>query len=213
MNATPINTAKTACARDPLTEPACPACATARAVGARYCPQCGAALASRSPDPEPAPATVPVDVEPALVDVDDDGVTHLAGDGPASAPIAGPLPERQPDAPAEPNSCPYCGRAVDAEHGPTFRLVGVGDDQLSVTLGDEPLIIGKDDTCGLVIGDDVYVSRRHARVSRDGDLFYLEDLGSSNGTLLKIRRPILIEPGDEIIVGGTVLRLDVSAQS
>ena len=42
-----------------------------------------------------------------------------------------------------------------------------------------------------------YLSRRHVRISQDNDLVLVEDLGSSNGTLLRIRRPIVIEPGED----------------
>ncbi len=72
----------------------------------------------------------------------------------------------------------------------------------------EQLIIGKDSDCDVVIADDSYVSRRHARLRREDNLIFLDDLGSSNGTLLKICRPVIIEPGDEIMIGSTVLRLE-----
>ena len=56
--------------------------------------------------------------------------------------------------------------------------------------------------------DDPYLSRRHARLmQRDGQVL-LEDLGSANGTFVRIRRPIAIEAGDEILMGGSLLRLE-----
>ena len=52
--------------------------------------------------------------------------------------------------------------------------------------------------------NDAYVSRFHARISRDGEQFFLEDLGSTNGTLLNSevvtsRRPL--HHGDKIRIG------------
>lgn len=56
------------------------------------------------------------------------------------------------------------------------------------------------------------VSRRHARIiARDGE-FYIEDLGSSNGTVLNGRTrlapqtPVRLNPGDTIRIGQTVLK-------
>lgn len=217
MSTTPADTDNTT---DPFTvsnDVTCPACATARAAGAMYCPQCGTALVRRRDQEEgghPDPVVVPTGPGsvPAEVNVEDE-FTNSLREGPDQKPDAERAPEPQPSISNHGPACPHCGRAVDADVRPTLRLVGVGDQRPTVTLGDEPLVIGKDDTCGLVIGDDEYLSRRHARISRDGDLCYLEDLGSSNGTLLKIRRPIIIEPGDEIIIGSTVLRLETSSGS
>ncbi len=55
---------------------------------------------------------------------------------------------------------------------------------------------------------DIAVSRNHARISREGNSFYLTDLGSDNGTLLngvRIEHEAL-SSGDEIIIGARTLR-------
>ncbi len=55
------------------------------------------------------------------------------------------------------------------------------------------------------------VSRRHARVWRDGEVYLIEDLGSSNGTLINSgarlapRQPRVLESGDRLQMGETVL--------
>jgi hypothetical protein len=64
------------------------------------------------------------------------------------------------------------------------------------------------------LGDDVEISRRHARLARAGSGFVVEDLGSTNGTFLNGRRieaPELLSVGDEIEVGGTRMIVQVSA--
>lgn len=78
-----------------------------------------------------------------------------------------------------------------------------------ITLGEQPIMIGRANDSTLVLTDD-YASTRHARlVSRDGD-WYIEDLGSTNGTYLdrtKVTGPTLIPPGVPIRIGKTVLEL------
>ena len=55
------------------------------------------------------------------------------------------------------------------------------------------------------------VSRRHARVWRDGEVYLIEDLGSVNGTAvnndirLAPRQPRVLESGDRLKMGETIL--------
>ena len=78
-----------------------------------------------------------------------------------------------------------------------------------IALGDQPIMIGRANDSTLVLTDD-YASTRHARlVSRDGD-WYVEDLGSTNGTYLdqqRVQGPLLVGPGQPIRIGQTVLEL------
>jgi pSer/pThr/pTyr-binding forkhead associated (FHA) protein len=58
--------------------------------------------------------------------------------------------------------------------------------------------------------DDTYVSQQHARIFGKGDAWYVEDLGSTNGTFVndqKLASPAKVEMGDRIRVGNTVLEL------
>lgn len=57
---------------------------------------------------------------------------------------------------------------------------------------------------------DEQTSRHHARVSAQGDLAVVEDLGSTNGTYVNdqpIEGPRAVRPGDKIRVGLTVLEV------
>ena len=57
---------------------------------------------------------------------------------------------------------------------------------------------------------DEQTSRHHARVSAQGDLAVVEDLGSTNGTYVNdqpIEGPRAVRPGDKIRIGLTVLEL------
>jgi hypothetical protein len=78
-----------------------------------------------------------------------------------------------------------------------------------ITLGEQPIMIGRANDSTLVLTDD-YASTRHARLtSKDGD-WYVEDLGSTNGTYLdrdKVAGPTLVPPGVPIRIGKTVIEL------
>jgi pSer/pThr/pTyr-binding forkhead associated (FHA) protein len=73
-----------------------------------------------------------------------------------------------------------------------------------VTLAEDTITLGRDDKCDVVLAQSA-VSRSHARISRDGTLFFLEDLGSSFGTLLngsrlKKNEKQLLRNGDTIAI-------------
>jgi len=72
-----------------------------------------------------------------------------------------------------------------------------------------PISIGRDESCD-IRPDDTYISQFHARLfQRDGSWF-VEDLGSTNGTYLNRQRisgTAEVHAGDEVRVGQTVLEL------
>jgi len=75
-----------------------------------------------------------------------------------------------------------------------------------------PVVIGRSPGADIVVGDD-FISGRHARVSLVGDEAVLEDLGSTNGTVLNgqtISVPQTLRPGDTIDVGAVRLKVDRS---
>jgi len=79
----------------------------------------------------------------------------------------------------------------------------------SLPLGRSAIVIGRAPSCTLVVDDD-YVSSRHARVFPENDQWYVEDLGSTNGTLLngeRISEPQPFAPGMQVRLGQTVLEL------
>ena len=79
----------------------------------------------------------------------------------------------------------------------------------TLNLGQAPVLIGRAPECTLVLTDD-YASGRHARLfPRDGRWF-IEDLGSTNGTQLgrtKVTQPVPLEVGQQLRIGRTVLEL------
>ncbi len=69
-----------------------------------------------------------------------------------------------------------------------------------IVIEQQPLIIGRDETCDLVIPDR-QVSRQHARIRLEADRYILEDLGSKNGTFVngqELPGPYPLQDGDKI---------------
>jgi len=87
---------------------------------------------------------------------------------------------------------------VEPESGRRFEL----------PLDQDCLTIGRAEECDLVI-DDQFASRRHAKVERHGDEYFLSDQGSRNGTL--VGRTVLtgthaLTNYDEFRIGNTIIR-------
>lgn len=71
----------------------------------------------------------------------------------------------------------------------------------------KPLVLGRAAECDVPV-DSPRASRRHARVTAEGDRAVLEDLGSKNGTFVngeRIDGPRTLRPGDRIEVGGVAV--------
>lgn len=76
----------------------------------------------------------------------------------------------------------------------------------SYPVADCVVFIGRDSSNTITLPDR-QVSRRHASISPHGTEYFIEDLGSANGTLVN-NRPVqrqVLKPGDEIKLGKTVL--------
>jgi EAL domain-containing protein (putative c-di-GMP-specific phosphodiesterase class I) len=67
----------------------------------------------------------------------------------------------------------------------------------------DPFIVGRDEACELKLTDK-RISRRHFEIRRGGDLIWIRDLNSTNGTLVndkRINQVELLEQGDTISIG------------
>ncbi|MEK6751498.1 MAG: FHA domain-containing protein [Chloroflexota bacterium] len=74
------------------------------------------------------------------------------------------------------------------------------------------IILGRDPGCDIPLIDDT-VSTRHAQLTYHHNQWWLEDLTSTNGTLLNgtlVSMPTVITSGDEIKCGGTRLAVSLS---
>ena len=72
-----------------------------------------------------------------------------------------------------------------------------------------PILIGRGSDAAIKLDDD-YVSTRHARNAASGDQWFVEDLGSTNGTYIgtvRITQPTTITLGTQVRIGKTILEL------
>lgn len=69
------------------------------------------------------------------------------------------------------------------------------------------VILGREQA-DIVFSDDEFMSRRHAQISLRATRGRLEDLGSSNGTFIRLRAPHTLLGGDLIRLGDELLRFE-----
>ncbi|WP_058270844.1 FHA domain-containing protein [Olsenella massiliensis] len=92
--------------------------------------------------------------------------------------------------------------SVDVEKG-TRGLRGLHVDMLG------PVVVGRSPSSDIVV-DEPYVSATHARFTLQGPALVLEDLDSTNGTLVNghpINQPVTLRDGDEVQVGDAIMRV------
>ena len=80
---------------------------------------------------------------------------------------------------------------------------------VGATLTSEPVVIGRGSDCQIRLDDD-YSSTRHSRVFMSEGEWWVEDLGSTNGTYLdgqRVTRPVPAEIGGSIRIGRTTLNI------
>jgi pSer/pThr/pTyr-binding forkhead associated (FHA) protein len=76
-------------------------------------------------------------------------------------------------------------------------------------------LVGRDPDSTIVL-NDTSASVRHARISREGGIWWLEDLGSRNGTLLNdlpLSKPTHLTDGDIIGIGNVRFRLETVTEN
>jgi serine/threonine protein kinase len=124
-----------------------------------------------------------------------------------------PISEGAPSSPLEAEK----GDGGSAEGGNgvdrlRLRVTGGNARGTEIQVEDE-FLIGRQASEEGKLGQDAEISREHARISRAGDHFSIEDLGSTNGTFLngrQISAPEILSAGDRIQVGATTLVVQVS---
>ncbi len=93
---------------------------------------------------------------------------------------------------------------------PTQLVITEGANQgVTVPLGQLPILLGRGADATIRLDDD-YVSTRHARFVPSGEDWYVEDLGSTNGTYIgsqRITSPTVVAVGVQVRVGKTIAEL------
>jgi len=97
---------------------------------------------------------------------------------------------------------------------PTLVLLQEGT-AVPYELDGDVTVLGRAPECQIQL-DSNMVSRRHAQVVREGNSFFLEDLGSGNGTFLNGKRlaeRTQLQPNDRLKLGPILLRFESGAPS
>jgi len=79
---------------------------------------------------------------------------------------------------------------------------------------DAPPTLGRQDVD--IIIDDSYISKQHARFFMKDDRWYIEDLGSANGTYVngqRIAEPVKLHRGDRVQIGQTKMVVSPKTRS
>ncbi len=201
----------------------CVQCRTENADAAQYCDECGASLgavATVKPPPTfllPSPPAVETKGsvgengsgarrESPVVEVS--GASRLTTGG-----VSLPRPASAASSPIESGLSAHAKLTINRGRaaGKVFPL------------HEEEIYLGRWDADSGIFPDvdldaddpDAKISRRHARITRRGTQYFIEDLGSTNGTFINRGRRLLtgdrqlLHDGDEIIVGKTFLRFQV----
>ncbi|MCB7135743.1 FHA domain-containing protein FhaB/FipA [Cellulosimicrobium marinum] len=97
-----------------------------------------------------------------------------------------------------------------APSGPTRLVVTAGPLRgTTVPLTTSSILIGRAPSCTLVLDDD-YSSSRHARIFPQQGGWFVEDLGSTNGTYVndqRIGQVVPLGPGTQVRIGQSVVEL------
>lgn len=105
---------------------------------------------------------------------------------------------------------------LDARNIPEINVQVEVEDQFRLHSFSVPeLVIGRDQTCDLVL-DANTVSAEHSRLSYHHKNWWVEDLGSRNGTLLNLERvttPAILVSGDELQLGQVMLKITINDES
>ncbi len=134
---------------------------------------------------------------------------------------------RQPAAGGAAAASGYVGTVGPGRVTAQLVVVGTNDMVKPFVIDKESVLLGRTDPhtgifpeIDLTMHDpETKVSRRHARIYRQGEQFLIEDLGSVNGTIvnsisggsvrLNTKAPRVLSAGDELRLGGTILKFMV----
>ncbi len=206
----------------------CGMCQTENIDGSQYCDECGASLAQSSPSRNSLIRSVGDKAEDGDARaISGNSSNNQSGSQSASIAEVAVHPLRPEVSPAQgahafahPSMTASDSSRAKNSHAKLVILRGQSSGK-EFFINENEALIGRWDADGGIFPDidldtddpDAKVSRRHARVVRRGEQYFIEDLGSTNGTFVNRGRRLLpgdlqpLRDADEIIVGKTFLRL------
>jgi pSer/pThr/pTyr-binding forkhead associated (FHA) protein len=92
--------------------------------------------------------------------------------------------------------------------GRLIQIVPSGGHRDVRHLASEEVVLGREEG-DIVFRDDAFMSRRHAALTWDGKRAQITDLGSSNGTFVRITGTMPVKHGDHLRMGDQLLRIEL----
>jgi pSer/pThr/pTyr-binding forkhead associated (FHA) protein len=92
--------------------------------------------------------------------------------------------------------------------GRLIQLVPSGGYRDVRHLSGAEIVLGREEG-DIVFRDDAFMSRRHAAVTWDGRRAQITDLGSSNGSFVRLTGPAVLKHGDHLRMGDQLLRIEL----
>lgn len=86
-------------------------------------------------------------------------------------------------------------------------IMGPGIDGSAFPLMGEEMVLGRE-RGDILFSDDGYVSGTHAKISVREDGYFLTDLGSSNGTFVRLVEPRTVPSGTFVLMGQQLFRIE-----
>jgi pSer/pThr/pTyr-binding forkhead associated (FHA) protein len=121
---------------------------------------------------------------------------------PAREPAVSPAPTAAP-------TSPKLARALGKRIPTTLAVTAGSLAGTTLSLKETGVLLGRNPECTLVLDDD-FASGRHARIFRRDAGWFVEDMGSTNGTFLgasKLTQPMPVEVGSTLRIGKTIFEL------
>jgi hypothetical protein len=121
-------------------------------------------------------------------------------------------PPREPSAPPAAATGDWTLAGTDANGNAIALAFSESELDAAAAKPEKGLVIGRSEAMADKIIDDASVSRRHAKFTRTDAGLAVEDLKSAYGTTVNGHKldpyqPVLVEPGDQIVVGAVTLQL------
>jgi len=93
---------------------------------------------------------------------------------------------------------------------PQISVLYPEESRQTLPVPEKGLVVGRESFCDLRL-PDVFVSSKHCRIFFENGKFFVEDLGSTNGTTvdgaeIEASCAVQFEPGQSIQVGVTVMK-------
>ena len=214
-------------------DPKCPRCDSRNAAHLRFCNNCGFSLGGGAPpvaaSPPPDEPTTANPVSPGGSPGKGVACWRCYGVGDGGADFCKFCGARYADAPALPAADPprevsepvhrppseLPAPVSSPSRGARAALVSIlkdGTDGQRYPIHDDQVDIGREEG-HIVLGDDPYLSPRHARLTLKNGRAMLRDLDSVNGVYVRLREPVDLASNDMILLGQQVVKFELLAET